>query len=144
MNKMGIADHFVTERLPKLLSQFARTYPLVKLEVEVNSGIALMESLDAYRLNLVIASREDAKQRPGQLLFREALVWVASKDFELSGTASIPLVLLPAPCQFRREALVPFTRRRIPAYGSRPSMLPMLWSRAEPRDSAKPQWHDHC
>jgi len=238
---MGIADHFVTERLPKLLSQFARTYPLVKLEVEVNSGIALMESLDAYRPNLVIASREDAKQRPGQLLFREALVWVASKDFELSGTASIPLVLLPAPCQFRREALValemrgwtwttvytgnsvpsiqaavvaglgvsvlglhsvlaeneniaarvsgasqhghhalwrrkvsgidcqsfgrlysargsrkrtrsaseatdhreirdipfirllfPFTRRRIPAYGSRPSMLPRLWSRAEP------------
>jgi DNA-binding transcriptional LysR family regulator len=102
---LGIADHFVTERLPKLLSQFARTYPLVKLEVEVNSGIALMESLDACRLNLVIASREDAKQRPGHLLFREALVWVASKDFELSGTASIPLVLLPVPCQFRREAL---------------------------------------
>jgi hypothetical protein len=39
MNKMGIADHFVTERLPKPLSQFARTYPLVKLEVEVNSVI---------------------------------------------------------------------------------------------------------
>jgi hypothetical protein len=36
-------------------------------------GIALMESLDACRLNLVIASREDAKRRPGHLLFREAL-----------------------------------------------------------------------
>ncbi|HXO95564.1 MAG TPA: hypothetical protein VN857_03195 [Chthoniobacterales bacterium] len=48
---LGIADHFVTERLPKLLSQFARTYPLVKLEV--NSGIALMQSLNACRLNFV-------------------------------------------------------------------------------------------
>jgi hypothetical protein len=70
-----------------------------------------MESLDAYRLNLVTANREDAKQRPGQLLFREALVWIASKDFELSGTASIPLVLSPAPCQFRREALVALEMR---------------------------------
>jgi DNA-binding transcriptional LysR family regulator len=77
----------------------------------VNSGIALMESLDARRLNLVIASREDAKRRPGHLLFREALVWVASKDFELSGTAGVPLVLLPVPCQFRREALAALETR---------------------------------
>jgi DNA-binding transcriptional LysR family regulator len=109
---LGIADHFVTERLPKLLSQFARTYPLVKLEVEVNSGIALMESLDAGRFNLVIASREDARRRPGHLLFREALVWVASESFNPSGCCSVPLVLLPPPCQFRREALAALERSR--------------------------------
>lgn len=107
---LGIADHFVTERLPMLLSQFARTYPLVKLEVEINSGITLVESLDRGRLDLVIATRADAKRRPGHLLFQEPLVWVASKDFGADAIDNVPLALLPAPCQFRQEALAALQR----------------------------------
>jgi DNA-binding transcriptional LysR family regulator len=71
-----------------------------------------MESLDAGRFNFVIASREDARRRPGHLLFREALVWVASESFNPSGCCSVPLVLLPPPCQFRREALAALERSR--------------------------------
>jgi DNA-binding transcriptional LysR family regulator len=108
--RLGIADHFVTERLPLLLSRFARTYPLVKLEVEVNSGIPLVESLDTGRFDLVIATRADAKGRLGHLLFQEPLVWVASNDFRFDVTDRVPLALLPDPCQFRREALAALQR----------------------------------
>jgi DNA-binding transcriptional LysR family regulator len=107
---LGVVDHFATERLALLLSQFAKTYPLVKLEVEVNSGIPLVQSLDTGRLDLVIAKRADAKGRPGHLLFQERVVWVASNDFRLDVSDSVPLALLPDPCQFRKEALAALQR----------------------------------
>jgi DNA-binding transcriptional LysR family regulator len=107
---LGIAEHFVPERLPLLLSQFAKTYPRVKLEVVVNTDIALVESLDTGRLDLAIAMRTEGKGRPGQLLLREPLVWVASNDFRLDVSDSVPLALKPDPCQFRDEALAALQR----------------------------------
>jgi DNA-binding transcriptional LysR family regulator len=91
---LGIAEHFVPERLPLLLSQFAKTYPRVKLEV----------------IDLAIGTRTEGKGRPGQLLFREPLVWVASNDFRLDVSDSVPLALKPDPCQFRDEALAALQR----------------------------------
>ena len=107
---LGIAEHFVPERLPLLLSQFARTYPRVKLEVVVDTGIPLVESLDTGQLDLAIATRTEGKGRPGQLLFQEPLVWVASNDFRLDVSDSVPLALKPDPCQFRDEALAAMQR----------------------------------
>jgi len=107
---LGIAEHFVPERLPLLLSQFARTYPRVKLEVVVDTGIPLVESLDTGQLDLAIATRTEGKGRPGQLLFQEHLVWVASNDFRLDVSVSVPLALKPDPCQFRDEALAALQR----------------------------------
>ena len=107
---LGVDDSFVPDRLPLLLSQFARTYPRVRLEVVVNSGIPLVESLDTGRLDLVIATRTAGQGRPGQLLFHEPLVWVASNDFRLDVRDSVPLVLKPEPCQCRKEALTALQR----------------------------------
>jgi DNA-binding transcriptional LysR family regulator len=107
---LGIAEHFVPERLPLFLSQFARTYPRVKLEVVVDTGIPLVESLDTGQLDLAIATRTEGKGRPGQLLFQEPLVWVASNDFILNVSDSVPLALKPDPCQFRDEALAALQR----------------------------------
>ena len=76
----------------------------------VNSGIPLVESLDTGRLDLVIATRTAGQGRPGQLLFHEPLVWVASNDFRLEVSDSVPLALKPDPCQFRDEALAALQR----------------------------------
>ena len=81
-------------------SQFARTYPRVKLEVVVDTGIPLVESLDTGQLDLAIATRTEGKGRPGQLLFQEPLVWVASNDFRLDVCDSVPLALKPIPANF--------------------------------------------
>jgi DNA-binding transcriptional LysR family regulator len=107
---LGIAEHFVPERLPLLLSQFAKTYPRVKLEVVVNTDTALVESLDAGRLDLAIAMRTEGKGRPGQMLLHEPLVWVASNDFRIDTSNSVPLALKPDPCPFRDEALAALQR----------------------------------
>jgi DNA-binding transcriptional LysR family regulator len=107
---LGVDDHFVPDRLPLLLSRLAKTYPRVKLEVVINSGITLLESLNAGRLDLVIASATAGQGRPGQLLFHEPLVWVASNDFILDVSDSVPLVLKPPPCHCRKEALAALQR----------------------------------
>ena len=107
---LGIAEHFVPERLPLLLSQFAKTYPRVKLEVVVDTGIPLVESLDTGQLDLAIATKTEGKGRPGQLLFQEPLVWVASNEFRLDVRDSVPLALKPHPCQFRDVALAALQR----------------------------------
>lgn len=107
---LGVDDHFVPDRLPLLLSRLAKTYPRVKLEVVIDSGITLVESLNTGQLDLVIASPTAGQGRPGQLLFHEPLVWVASNDFILDLSDSVPLILKPPPCQCRKEALAALQR----------------------------------
>ncbi|RQO54861.1 LysR family transcriptional regulator [Variovorax sp. KBW07] len=101
--RFGVPDNFMGDRLPPLLSQFARGFPAVRMEVCVSMHIDLRAAIRAGELDLaVVMSPPDCVE--GTRLRRTQLVWAAAETFEAPKGASLPLAFFPKPCVNRQVA----------------------------------------
>ena len=110
--RLGVADHFVPRHLAPALARFTRTWPEVRIEVEVGRSHELRTALGREELDLVLGKRRDGETE-GRVIFTEAVVWVAAPDFELSRERPLPLAMLPQGCMFRDRALTALARAGI-------------------------------
>jgi DNA-binding transcriptional LysR family regulator len=116
--RLGVADHFVPHHLAPILARFARTYPDVRLEVEVGRSQELRAACERGTLDLVIGKRREG-ETAGTPIWTEMLAWVALPEFsrrmcEAPGrNAPLPLAMLPAGCMFRDRALATLSRANI-------------------------------
>jgi len=102
--RFGAAEDFVATRLPEVLREFIRSHPAVDLELTVGLSGALLERLEAGRLDLVLAKRRPGDAR-GRLVRRERLVWVGLAGALPDLQQPLPLILYPAPSITRGVAL---------------------------------------
>jgi DNA-binding transcriptional LysR family regulator len=98
--RIGISEDFVPYQLPKVVARFARVYPGVHLDLKTGLSGDVLEAYDNGELDAVIAKREGSSPR-GRVIWREPLVWMASKDYELDFTRPARLVMLRPPCSYR-------------------------------------------
>ncbi|UPY36797.1 LysR substrate-binding domain-containing protein [Sediminicoccus sp. KRV36] len=110
--RLGVADHFVPRHLAPALARFTRTWPDVRIEVEVGRSHDLRAALGREELDLVLGKRRDGETE-GRVIFAEAVVWVAAPDFELARERPLPLAMLPQGCMFRDRALAALARAGI-------------------------------
>jgi DNA-binding transcriptional LysR family regulator len=116
--RLGVADHFVPQHLAPILARFARTYPDVRLEVEVGRSHELRAACDKGALDLVIGKRRDG-ETTGTPIWTEVLAWAGSMDFKKADftkpgrNAPLPLAMLPPGCMFRDRALATLSRANI-------------------------------
>jgi DNA-binding transcriptional LysR family regulator len=110
--RLGVADHFVPRNLAPLLAKFARTYPEVRLEVEVGRSHELRAAQEAGRLDLVLGKRRDG-ETAGRPIFTEAVVWAAAPDWRPPEDRPLPLAMLPPGCMFRDRALTALARANL-------------------------------
>jgi DNA-binding transcriptional LysR family regulator len=122
--RLGVADHFVPRNLAPLLARFARTWPEVRLEVEVGRSHELRAAQEKGALDLVLGKRRDGETE-GRPIWTEAVVWVAAPDWVSQDWVSqdrvsrgwanpdgrpLPLAMLPPGCMFRDRALAALAR----------------------------------
>ncbi len=112
--RLGVADHFVPRHLAPALARFARTWPELRIEVEVGRSHELRAALAREELDLVLGKRRDGETE-GRVIFTEAVVWVAAPDFELARERPLPLAMLPQGCMFRDRALTALARAGLAA-----------------------------
>lgn len=110
--RLGVADHFVPRHLAPTLARFARTWPEVRIEVEVGRSHELRASLAREELDLVLGKRRDGETE-GRVIFTEAVVWAAGPDFVIPRDRPLPLAMLPQGCMFRDRALTALARAGI-------------------------------
>lgn len=110
--RLGVADHFVPRHLAPTLARFARTWPEVRIEVEVGRSHELRASLAREELDLVLGKRRDGETE-GRVIFTEAVVWAAGPDFLVPRDRPLPLAMLPQGCMFRDRALTALARAGI-------------------------------
>ncbi|MCC5854587.1 MAG: LysR family transcriptional regulator [Idiomarina sp.] len=101
--RLGIPSEFATALLPRILGQFAGSYPQITLEVTsaLSRELRLGASRGMFDVILTVA-----EQAPDNAIHvkEDALVWVAGHaDFSLS--SPIPLVLAAEGCIYRRRTL---------------------------------------
>jgi DNA-binding transcriptional LysR family regulator len=110
--RLGVADHFVPRHLAPALARLARTWPELRIEVEVGRSHELRARLAREELDLVLGKRRDGETE-GRLIFTEAVVWVAAPGFAAPAGRPLPLAMLPQGCMFRDRALTALGRAGI-------------------------------
>jgi DNA-binding transcriptional LysR family regulator len=107
--RLGVADHFIPRNLAPVLAQFARTYPQVRLEVEVGRSHELRAAMAEGGLDLVLGKRRDGETE-GRPIFTETIVWVAAPGWAPPTERPLPIAMLPQGCMFRDRALAALAR----------------------------------
>jgi len=101
--RFGAPDTFMGERLPPLLSQFARSFPATRMEVSVSMHLDFRAMIRAGELDLAVVMSPPGCEE-GTRLRRTQLVWAAAESFEPKPGASLPLAFFPKPCVNREVA----------------------------------------
>lgn len=101
--RVGLIDYFLPEILPVLLSKFRKQYPNIHIKIYTDVGIHLIPLFEKGELDLVVAGK-DSYHGKSRVLVQEPLIWVIGKDTDISFQKTIPLVMLPQPCAFRKIA----------------------------------------
>ncbi len=108
--RLGVPEDFATTYMPAVLGEFAKSYPLVALEVTCDLTLNLMEKYRAGDFDIVLVKREPVAGRTGVRVWREPLVWVAGIGFNTPRKGPLPLVVSPEPCVYRKRATEALTR----------------------------------
>ncbi|MFD3941960.1 LysR substrate-binding domain-containing protein [Streptomyces sp. NPDC058579] len=102
--RFGASEDFVVTRLPEILESFRREHPEVDLELTVELSGTLNARLEAGRLDLILAKRR-AEESGGELVWRDALVWIGAPRLRLDPERPVPLIVFPPPGITRARAL---------------------------------------
>lgn len=101
------------DKLPPLLSQFARAFPAVRLDVNVGTYLDLRAMIDTGELDLAVTLSWPDGAIDGTVLWRTQFVWVAAETFDGPCTPSLPLAFSPAPCVNRQIGIAALDRTPI-------------------------------
>jgi DNA-binding transcriptional LysR family regulator len=111
--RLGFSQDFAESVLPAVLSQFAKLYPLVMIDVRIEGNAALVTAIDNGELDLALAvGHVDAAT--ATLLGQIELVWIAGPGFTAKVNQPLPLVLLGPQCAFRKEVIRKLDQAGIP------------------------------
>ncbi|WP_299538340.1 LysR substrate-binding domain-containing protein [uncultured Streptomyces sp.] len=102
--RFGASEDFVLTRLPEILEAFRTDHPEVELELTVELSGTLHRQLAAGRLDLVLAKRR-TDDTHGELVWRDALVWIGAPRLRIDPDRPVPLILFPRPGITRARAL---------------------------------------
>ena len=103
--RIGVPEDFATAHLPAVLSAFAKAHPLVELEVTCDLTLNLQARFHDGAFDLVLVKREPSARLEGVRVWREPLVWVGRDQLAARGLETVPLVVSPEPCVYRKRAI---------------------------------------
>jgi len=98
------APHDVAETmLPLLLTEVARTSPLLQLDIHIGRSPYLMTSLKSGEVDMIISNRADAQsQFEGVVLRNSPTVWLCAAGYVHDSAKPVPLIMADGPSIFRR------------------------------------------
>ncbi|MDR3464836.1 MAG: LysR substrate-binding domain-containing protein [Xanthobacteraceae bacterium] len=102
--RLGVPLDFLGRDFTTWLARFKTKNPMVGLEVEANQSENLMKRSARGEFDLAFFKQETGS-RNGTVALREQLVWVSGPNYSGDDTASVPLILFPEGCAYRRFAV---------------------------------------
>ncbi len=101
--RFGTPDDYTEHFLPEILARFARTHPLVTVDVECVGSATLKEHIASGELDLAIIST-GGDTPTGEVVRHEALVWVTSARHNTHQLETLPVALASMGCTWGRLA----------------------------------------
>jgi DNA-binding transcriptional LysR family regulator len=101
--RLGTPDDYADCLLPEILARFARTHPLVQLEVECQGSAHLVHSTMNGKLDMSIITCQPGSM-VGDIIRSEPLVWVTSSRHDVHCQKVVPLAVSTPGCAWRQMA----------------------------------------
>ncbi|AWK86657.1 LysR substrate-binding domain-containing protein [Azospirillum thermophilum] len=102
--RLGVPEDYAVDRLPRLLSEFARRNRRIRLDVRCDISVRLRAGFETGELDLALLKQEPG--RPGAVsVWREPLCWAGPADEPVHREDPLPLVLFPLGCVYRNRAV---------------------------------------
>lgn len=108
--RVGISEYFQPREVTNMLARFAKRYPQAHLEVRIDLSRTLKKMLAQNELDLVIG-RVEAQERAAPF-WREPLRWACAANAVLDPRQPLPVVVLPAGCVLREQALALLNKKK--------------------------------
>jgi DNA-binding transcriptional LysR family regulator len=102
--RLGVPLDFFGRDFTTWLARFKNRNPMVGLEVEANQSENLIKRSARGEFDLAFFKQETGA-RHGTVALREQLVWVSGPNYADDEAASVPLILFPEGCAYRRFAV---------------------------------------
>lgn len=101
--KLGVPLDFFGRDFTMWLARFKTQNPMVSIEVEANQSDVLIKRSTQGEFDLAFF-KQDTGSRDGMAVLSEQLVWACGPNYSLE-KSSVPLVLFPEGCAYRRLAV---------------------------------------
>ncbi len=102
--RIGAPLEIAEELLPRVLKNFAGSWPGTRVIIHVDRSPKLMQMLENGQLDMTMSTRRSGNYKSALLLKLPAL-WIAAESWKFNQSEPIPLVLSDEPSMFRRIAL---------------------------------------
>ncbi len=103
--RIGIFDDLAERFLPHILARFAKTHPLVELEVYSEDSLPLCERIRKGELDIALVGNGHVFSGEGQVVLREELVWVTSARHFVHEREPLPVATTERGCSWRNSAI---------------------------------------
>lgn len=102
--RVGLPEWFAGHRLQRLLGQFTRVHPEVRVVMRADVSSELRRAVQEGKLDLALGVVDQVKDAPTPV-YREPLVWVVGDERMLDVREEMPLALFDPPCPYREIAM---------------------------------------
>lgn len=99
--------------LPPVLTEFARRYPLVQVELSCNRSWEALELLEAGDADLAFVTQRCGRSG-GQQIMHRPLVWAAARHADLVDVTPLPLAIFAPDCIYRKAAIAALDAHGMP------------------------------
>ncbi|TDF39210.1 LysR family transcriptional regulator [Alteromonadaceae bacterium M269] len=103
--KLGIPSEFAATLLPRVLSQFVKTYPNINLSVTSDLSCNLVKSLPNQHFDIVMVLHDNPEEYQGELIKIDDLVWVGNERPVVDSESRLLLTFAPEGCIYRKRAI---------------------------------------
>lgn len=110
--RIGVPEDYAVDHLPLLLGRFTQARPEVRLHVECDLSVRLMDALDAGDMDLVLV-KQFHDDRPALAEWTEPLHWYGGSGAPPPDGA-VPLVVFPQGCVYRNLAVHELEKAGLP------------------------------
>ena len=102
--RLGVPLDFFGRNFTTWLARFKNKHPMVGLEIESNQSENLLKRSARGEFDLAFFKQETGSKN-GTVALREQLVWVSGPNYSPDAEDSVPLILFPEGCAYRRCAV---------------------------------------
>jgi DNA-binding transcriptional LysR family regulator len=111
--RLGVPLDFFGRDFTTWLARFKNKHPMVGLEVEANQSENLLKRSARGEFDLAFFKQEMGAMN-GTVTLREQLVWVSGPHYTPDAEESVPLILFPEGCAYRRCAVAALQEQKRP------------------------------
>lgn len=102
--RLAVTDYFRPAAIAEMLRRLRRRYPKLRLHVTIRKSLQIERGAQGSDFDIGLSMRilDGRSLQEGIPVRREALIWVAGREFEHEPEAPLPLLGLPQDCSLQR------------------------------------------